>query len=53
MEKYNRSIPKTWDQLYETGKYILEKERNVYNNTDLTGYNSLFTSYIYINYFKN
>jgi len=42
LEKYGKSIPKTWDQLYETGKYILEEERKK-NNTDLIGFNSLFS----------
>ena len=41
MKKYNKEIPKTWQQLYETGKEILEKER-AEGNTDLIGYNGVF-----------
>jgi len=43
LEKYKKPIPKTWDQMIETGLYILENERNLYNNTNLVGYNNLFT----------
>ncbi|ORX86586.1 hypothetical protein BCR32DRAFT_240855 [Anaeromyces robustus] len=43
LKKYNKKIPKTWDELIETGKEILEKERAL-NNTDLIGYNG----YIYV-----
>jgi len=39
--KYNREIPKTWDQLRETGKYILNEELKN-NNTELMIYNGLF-----------
>ncbi|ORX83231.1 periplasmic binding protein-like II [Anaeromyces robustus] len=38
LEKYNKTIPTTWDELIETSKYILEQE----NNSDLIGYNGLF-----------
>ncbi|ORX42272.1 periplasmic binding protein-like II [Anaeromyces robustus] len=38
LEKYNKTIPTTWDELIETSKYILEQE----NNPDLIGYNGLF-----------
>ncbi|KAL6618458.1 periplasmic binding protein-like II [Neocallimastix californiae] len=43
LQKYNKPIPKTWDEMIETGKYILNEERKS-NNTDntLTGYNGLF-----------
>ena len=40
--KYNKEIPKTWDQLKETGKYILNEELRINNNTELTIYNGLF-----------
>jgi len=36
--KYSKRIPKTWDELLYTAKYILEKE----NNDKLGGYNGLF-----------
>jgi len=47
LEKYNKSIPTTWDEFLTTGKYILEKE----NNKNLVGYNGYFpsnTNYIII-----
>eukprot|EP00833_Pecoramyces_ruminatium_P011474 jgi/Orpsp1_1/1185506/evm.model.c7180000094118.1 len=42
MEKYNIKIPKTWDELIETSKYILNEERIKYNNTEIIGYNGLY-----------
>ena len=48
LSKYNKPIPKTWNELLETGKYILRKEKEL-NNTNLIGYNGLFGGiYIYI-----
>jgi len=48
LNKYNKTIPKTWNELLETGKYILRKEKEL-NNTNLIGYNGLFGGiYIYI-----
>jgi len=38
LNKYNKTIPKTWDELIKTSKYILEKE----NDPDLVGYNGVF-----------
>ncbi|ORX78623.1 alpha/beta-hydrolase [Anaeromyces robustus] len=38
LNKYNKEIPKTWDELITTSKEILEKERAL-NNTELIGYN--------------
>jgi len=52
LEKYNKTIPKTWDDVLITGKYILEKEKEI-GNTDLMGYNGLYISkylYVYIFY---
>jgi len=43
LNKYNKPIPKTWDELHETAKYILEQER-LLNNTELIGYNGFFSS---------
>ncbi|ORX42201.1 periplasmic binding protein-like II [Piromyces finnis] len=42
LNKYNKNIPKTWDELLDTSKYILEMERTNYNNTELRAYNGLF-----------
>ncbi|ORX65318.1 periplasmic binding protein-like II [Anaeromyces robustus] len=41
LNKYNKPVPKTWDEVIETGQYILEKEKQQ-NNTDLIIYNGLF-----------
>eukprot|EP00833_Pecoramyces_ruminatium_P016536 jgi/Orpsp1_1/1190568/evm.model.d7180000079818.1 len=41
LSKYNKEIPKTWDELLETASYILNEEKKK-NNTDLIGYNGLF-----------
>jgi len=40
LNKYKKRIPKTWEELYNTAKYIIEKEKEL-NNTDLIGYNGL------------
>jgi len=42
LEKYEKEIPKTWDDLISTAKYIIERERE--NDNDLIGYNGYFTS---------
>ncbi|OUM61738.1 hypothetical protein PIROE2DRAFT_12195, partial [Piromyces sp. E2] len=43
LKKYNKKIPKTWNELVETAKYIL-KEETKHNNTELMAYNGLFTN---------
>ncbi len=40
LNKYNKTIPETWDELIETTEYILDREKQL-NNTDLIGYNGL------------
>ena len=42
LQKYNRPIPKTWDQLIETTEYILDEEKKKGN--ELNGYAALFPS---------
>eukprot|EP00833_Pecoramyces_ruminatium_P004949 jgi/Orpsp1_1/1178981/evm.model.c7180000067457.3 len=44
LNKYGKTIPKTWDELIETGKYILQNE-NSNGNYDIIGYNGLFPDY--------
>ncbi|ORX42458.1 periplasmic binding protein-like II [Piromyces finnis] len=44
LEKYNREVPKTWDQLEETTLYILEKEHEN-GNKNLKGYAGQFSAY--------
>jgi len=41
LQKYNKEIPKTWQQLHDIGKEILDKER-AEGNTELIGYNGVF-----------
>ncbi|ORX44204.1 periplasmic binding protein-like II [Piromyces finnis] len=41
LNKYNKNVPKTWEELIDTGKYILEEEKKL-NNTNILGYNGLF-----------
>jgi len=41
LDKYRKPVPKTWQELLDTGKEILEKEREE-GNTNLIGYNGLF-----------
>ncbi|ORX80086.1 periplasmic binding protein-like II [Anaeromyces robustus] len=43
LQKYNKSIPKTWKDLLETSKEILDEE-NKLGNSKLMGYNGLFNS---------
>jgi len=38
LSKYNKPVPKTWDELIKTCKYIMDKE----NDSDLICYNGLF-----------
>jgi len=39
LEKHGKPIPKTWDELIDTCKYIMEREKD---DTDLLCYNGLF-----------
>jgi len=51
LKKYNKRPPKTWNELIETGKFILSEERKLNINTNLRVYNGQFDgsiiSYIY------
>jgi len=49
LNKYNKRIPTTWNELFETGKYILEEEKKL-NNTEIVIYNGLFSSMFMNNY---
>jgi len=42
LDKYDKRIPETWEELIETSKFIIEQERTLYNNTKLIAYNGLF-----------
>ncbi|ORX87141.1 hypothetical protein BCR32DRAFT_11612 [Anaeromyces robustus] len=42
LNKYNKPIPRTWDELIETAEFILKEEKEKYNNTEIIGYNGLF-----------
>lgn len=41
LNKYNIPVPSTWEELVESGKYILNEEAKL-GNTDLYTYNGLF-----------
>ena len=41
LTKYEKDVPKTWDELIETAEYILKREREE-NNPELICYNGLF-----------
>ncbi|KAL6605335.1 periplasmic binding protein-like II [Neocallimastix californiae] len=41
LNKYKKNIPKTWDELMETSKYIINEEKRL-NNTSIVGYNGGF-----------
>jgi len=43
LNKYSKRIPKTWDELLYTSKYILDKEKEY--NDKLKGYNGFFVDY--------
>jgi len=45
LEKYGKDVPKTWNELIETAKFIIEKEK-LEGNDDIIGYNGLFPSKI-------
>jgi len=63
LNKYNRTIPETWDDFLDTASYILKEERKL-NNTKLVAYSGCFDGnikilnkikylfIIYISYFK-
>ncbi|ORX87934.1 periplasmic binding protein-like II [Anaeromyces robustus] len=42
LQKYNITIPKTWDELLKSAKYALEQEKKE-GNTEFMAYNGLFT----------
>ncbi|KAL6600107.1 periplasmic binding protein-like II [Neocallimastix sp. 'constans'] len=42
LNKYNKTVPKTWDDLLDTSRYILNEERKQ-NNDDFIAYNGLFS----------
>ncbi len=39
LNKYHKSIPKTWNELIDTCKFIMEKEKG---DSELICYNGLF-----------
>ena len=50
LEKYNRPVPKTWEELIDTAQYILKKE----NNPNLNGYISMWAQIegLFMNYLQ-
>jgi len=51
LKKYNKKVPRTWDELIEIGEYIVNEEKKL-NNTDLIAYNGLFNSIHTISFFE-
>jgi len=47
LNKYDKKVPKTWDELIDTARYILKKEKEENPDVDLIGYNGQANS-IYI-----
>jgi len=43
LKKYEKEIPKTWDQLIDTAMYIRDQERDLYNNTDFDPFHGIFS----------
>ena len=41
LNKYSKEVPKTWEELIDTSKYILNEEKR-FNNTNIVPYNGLF-----------
>jgi len=41
LTKYEKDVPKTWDELIETAEYILKREREENNNYELIGYSAV------------
>jgi len=45
LEKYNKPVPETWDELIDTSKYIMEKEKEI--DPELISFNGLFDGRVY------
>ncbi|KAG4087968.1 periplasmic binding protein-like II [Neocallimastix lanati (nom. inval.)] len=41
LNKYKKSVPKTWEELIETAKYIINEEKKI-GNDEIIGYNGVF-----------
>jgi len=48
LNEYGKDIPKTWDELIDTAKYISKKEQEK-GNFDLMLYNGLFPGMFILN----
>jgi len=58
LKRYNKSVPKTWDELMETSKYIYDEEQKRNNtiiryNGLINDYNGSVTIYEFINSFRD
>jgi len=47
LKQYGKEVPKTWNELIETAKYITEQEKN--NGRTLTAYNPFLDGKFYKN----
>jgi len=43
LNKYKKSVPKTWEESIETAKYIINEEKKI-GNDEIIGYNGVFPS---------
>jgi len=48
LKKYGKSVPKTWEELMKTSKYIVDEEKK--ENNEYLRYNGLFNGKIYFNF---
>ena len=39
LNKYGKDVPRTWDELIDTARLILQKEKEENPDVDLIGYN--------------
>jgi len=51
LDKYGMRVPKTWDELMNTSKFIVEKEKQQNFKSTLKRYNGSFNGKIIIYYF--
>jgi len=60
LDKYGKDVPKTWDELIETARFILQKEKEENPEANWIGYNgqineesTIVSAYTFIHSFRN
>ena len=48
LNKHNKEIPKTWNQLIETAVYIRDQEKELFNNTSFDPFLGIFSGIVLI-----